>query len=106
MHDLQPSTYACTVYRDHYQRFWICRNSAKRFWSICIACNKLSVRWSIILPMDRRPADKCVADVKTSDIYVGIFAWRYGTVPDENNPDKLSITEMEYRAAREKEFLA
>ncbi len=51
---------------------------------------------------DRRPADKCVADVKTCDNYVGIFAWRYGTVPETDNPDKLSITEMEYRAAREK----
>lgn len=51
---------------------------------------------------DRRPADKCIADVQACDIYVGIFAWRYGTVPDENNPNKLSITEMEYYAAREK----
>ncbi|MCX7841396.1 MAG: DUF4062 domain-containing protein, partial [Anaerolineae bacterium] len=48
---------------------------------------------------DRRPADKCIADVRTCDIYVGIFAWRYGTIPEG---ETLSITEMEYRAAREK----
>jgi hypothetical protein len=48
---------------------------------------------------DRRPADKCIADVKQCDIYVGIFAWRYGTIPQENNPEQLSITEMEYLAA-------
>ena len=51
---------------------------------------------------DRRPADKCIADVRACDIYVGVFAWRYGTIPDENNANKLSITEMEYQAAREK----
>lgn len=49
---------------------------------------------------DRRPADKCIADVEMCDIYVGIFAWRYGTIPEDDNPDKLSITEMEYRTAR------
>jgi hypothetical protein len=53
---------------------------------------------------DRLPAAKCVADVKTCDIYVGVYAWRYGTIPEIENPDKLSITEMEYRAAREKEI--
>jgi HEAT repeat protein len=51
---------------------------------------------------DRRPAEKCIADVEACDIYVGIFAWRYGTIPEENNPEQLSITEMEYRAARDK----
>jgi len=51
---------------------------------------------------DRRPAEKCIADVEACDIYVGIFAWRYGTIPEENNPEQLSITGMEYRAARDK----
>ncbi|MBM3129273.1 MAG: DUF4062 domain-containing protein [Chloroflexi bacterium] len=50
---------------------------------------------------DRLPAAKCVADVKACDIYVGVYAWRYGTIPDAENLDRLSITEMEYRAARE-----
>jgi energy-coupling factor transporter ATP-binding protein EcfA2 len=35
----------------------------------------------------------------SSDLYVGIFAWRYGVVPNENNPERLSIPEMEYREA-------
>ncbi len=51
---------------------------------------------------DRRPAEKCIADVQACDIYVGIFAWRYGTIPEGNNPEQLSITEMEYRTARNK----
>jgi hypothetical protein len=49
---------------------------------------------------DNRPVDVCVADVASCDIYVGIFAWRYGYVPKKDNPDGYSITEIEYRAAR------
>lgn len=47
-----------------------------------------------------RPLDKCVKDVTESDVYVGVFAWRYGYVPDEaTNPNKLSITELELETA-------
>ncbi len=48
---------------------------------------------------EKRPLAICVKDVAESDIYVGIFAWRYGYVPKENNPDFKSITELEYLAA-------
>ena len=47
---------------------------------------------------DRRPVDKCLEDVATCDLYVGIFAWRYGHIP--SGYDK-SITELEYRKAVE-----
>lgn len=45
---------------------------------------------------DKRPLDKCLADVASCDIYVGIFAWRYGYVPPSQ---ERSITELEYRQA-------
>ncbi|MGW0432543.1 HEAT repeat domain-containing protein [Micromonospora sp. NPDC003197] len=45
---------------------------------------------------DRRPLEKCLADVAECEVYVGIFAWRYGFVPA--GYDK-SITELEYREA-------
>jgi formylglycine-generating enzyme required for sulfatase activity len=50
---------------------------------------------------DQRPVEKCLDDVKKADIYVGIFAFRYGYVPPEThgNPNKLSITELEFRHA-------
>lgn len=48
---------------------------------------------------DQRPLDKCLADVSACDIYVGIFAWRYGYIPDKDNPERKSITELEYRKA-------
>ncbi len=50
---------------------------------------------------DQRPVQKCLKDVEESDIYVGLFAFRYGYVPpsQHNNPNGLLITELEYRRA-------
>jgi len=50
---------------------------------------------------DQRPVDKCLEDLRKANIYVGIFAFRYGYVPPDShgNPDKLSITELEFRQA-------
>lgn len=46
---------------------------------------------------DQRPLDKCLADVADCDVYVGIFAWRYGYVPPNQEG---SITELEFRKAQ------
>jgi hypothetical protein len=48
---------------------------------------------------DERPVDKCLRDVAACDVYVGIFAHRYAFVPEQNNPESKSITELEYRHA-------
>src|SRR6266568_4276028 len=48
---------------------------------------------------DDRPVDKCLADVAASDLYVGVFAFRYGHIPRAENPDGRSVTELEYRKA-------
>lgn len=50
---------------------------------------------------EARPAERCLKDVAEADLYVGIFAWRYGHQPTEHNPENLSITELEYRRALE-----
>jgi DNA-binding beta-propeller fold protein YncE len=47
---------------------------------------------------DKIPVEKCQDDVTSCGLYIGIFAWRYGYVPD--GYDK-SITELEYRKAIE-----
>jgi tetratricopeptide (TPR) repeat protein len=50
-------------------------------------------------------ADAIAASLKLvddADIYVGVFAHRYGYVPKENNPRQISITEMEYDCAVER----
>ena len=49
------------------------------------------------------PLAKCLKDVDNCDWYVGIFAWRYGYIPDEENPEGKSITELEYRQAEKKQ---
>lgn len=50
---------------------------------------------------DQRPVDKCLLDVERADIYIGLFAFRYGYVPppQHHNPNGLSITELEFRHA-------
>ena len=50
---------------------------------------------------DQRPVDKCLKDVEKADIYIGLFAFRYGYVPpaQHNNPKGWSITELEFRRA-------
>ncbi len=47
---------------------------------------------------DERPLDKCLDDVASCDLYVGIFAWRYGYVPPGQ---ERAITELECRQAGE-----
>ncbi|MEU8261982.1 HEAT repeat domain-containing protein [Micromonospora sp. NPDC048999] len=44
----------------------------------------------------RPPLERCLADVRRCDLYVGLFAWRYGYRPQGQ---KSSITELEYREA-------
>ncbi len=50
---------------------------------------------------DQRPVEKCLKDVEKADIYVGLFAFRYGYVPppQHQNPKGSSITELEFRHA-------
>jgi hypothetical protein len=45
---------------------------------------------------DQRPLARCLKDVEAADVYVGIFAWRYGFVPKGR---KKSITELELEHA-------
>ncbi len=42
--------------------------------------------------------------VDKADIYIGIYAWRYGWVPEFDNPGKISITEMEFNRAVERKI--
>ena len=64
---------------------------------------------AVALVMENLPAspNDAITDslklVDEAEYYVGIFAHRYGYVPDSpRNPDRISITEMEYRRAVER----
>lgn len=55
-----------------------------------------------------RPLDRCLKDVDSAEIYIGIFAWRYGYAPPSpaispgdpvDTPARVSITESEFRRA-------
>jgi TolB-like protein/Tfp pilus assembly protein PilF len=61
--------------------------------------NKIVVAMEDYTASDERPFDRCLADVAACDVYVGIFAHCYGFIPIANNPDRLSITELELRQA-------
>ena len=45
---------------------------------------------------DQRPLDKCLEDVSQCNVYIGLFAWRYGFIPDGQSK---SITQLEYECA-------
>lgn len=49
---------------------------------------------------DEHTKEGCERDVDACDLYVGLFAWRYGFVPEADNPERWSMTEIEYRRAR------
>lgn len=47
---------------------------------------------------DQPPLEHSLAYLRTSDVAVFLVAWRYGYIPAS---EQYSITELEYRAARE-----
>lgn len=48
--------------------------------------------------MIEEPTKACLDLVKKCDLFIGIYAWRYGNIPDGSD---YSITELEYRQAKE-----
>jgi hypothetical protein len=50
---------------------------------------------------DIRPLERCLTDVRASDAYVLLLAWRYGFLPPEaaKRRPRPSITELEYEEA-------
>ncbi len=56
---------------------------------------------------DERVEFAVQGDVVKCDAYVGVFAWRYGYVPEgKGNPKRVSVTELEYAAAGRKNIPA
>lgn len=46
--------------------------------------------------------DSSLAKVRDAAAYVGVISYRYGNIPDsaQSNPERLSLTELEFREAR------
>jgi hypothetical protein len=53
------------------------------------------------LPDSDTVRDSCLGDVGTCDLYVLILGHRYGFQPSDDNPERLSITHLEFRRASE-----
>lgn len=59
--------------------------------------------WMKHLPAQDRNGFKVSMEmVEKADIYIGIYAMRYGWVPDFDNPKQVSITELEFDRALER----
>lgn len=58
------------------------------------------------VPNSETVRDSCLADIDGCDLYVLILGHRYGFQPGEDNPDKLSITHLEFRRAKGKPRVA
>lgn len=71
-----------------------------------IRCEMLPLTMDFLAATSKSPIEYSIGEVDKADIYVGIFAYRYGYVPDDpnKNPDRISITEMEYRRAIERQI--
>lgn len=69
------------------------------------ACLRMGMYPSMMEHLPAIDADAIAASLRMVDeaeIYLGVFAHRYGYVPAESNPRQISITEMEYNRAVER----
>jgi hypothetical protein len=57
-------------------------------------------------PDSKTVRDSCLDDVDTCDLYVLVLGHRYGFQPEKDNPERLSITRMEFRRAASKPRVA
>src|SRR5258705_6128431 len=53
--------------------------------------NHQDVAMEYYVAEDMRPVERCLSDVASCDLYIGIFAFRYGYIPKDNNPEGRSI---------------
>jgi tetratricopeptide (TPR) repeat protein len=60
----------------------------------------IAMEYDAALP-DQDLTDASLAKVDEADAYVGLISYRYGQMPEcpERNPDRLSLTELEFRRA-------
>lgn len=74
----------------------------KEIMEACLRQSMLPLMMEHLPASDAEAISTSLKMVDEADIYLGIFAHRYGYIPKENNPLQISITEMEYRRAVER----
>jgi tetratricopeptide (TPR) repeat protein len=65
----------------------------------CLRQNMFPLRMEDLPANSDEAAEASLKMVEDADVYIGMFANRYGYVPQANNPKKISVTEMEYDRA-------
>jgi tetratricopeptide (TPR) repeat protein len=65
----------------------------------CLRQGFFPVMMEHLTAADTNAKAKSLEMVDEADIYLGILGYRYGYVPEDDNPDRISITEMEYDRA-------
>ncbi|HEV7645450.1 MAG TPA: DUF4062 domain-containing protein [Pyrinomonadaceae bacterium] len=68
----------------------------------CLRQGMFPVMMEHLLAGDAEAITTALKMVDEADVYVGVFAYRYGYIPKENNPKQISVTEMEYDRAVER----
>ncbi len=68
----------------------------------CLRMGMFPVMMESLPPSDEDPVTTSLRLLDDADVYLGVFAHRYGYVPKQNNPQKISLSEMEYNRALER----
>ncbi len=70
----------------------------------CLRQNAFPLRMEDLAASSDDAAAASLEMVEDADVYLGVFANRYGYVPKANNPTQISVTEMEYNRAVERKI--
>lgn len=76
----------------------------KEVMDACLRQGKFPMMMEHLPASDDEAISASLKLVDDAEIYVGVFAHRYGYVPKDNNPRQISITEMEYDRAVERKI--
>ena len=76
----------------------------KQIVDACLRQNMFPLRMEDLAANSDEAAEASLKMVEDAGIYIGVFANRYGYVPKANNAAQISVTEMEYNRAVDKEI--
>jgi hypothetical protein len=88
-----PKAYVSSTFKDLREHRLVAINTLDRLGYTTRAMEKY-------FASDERPLEMCLADLAQCDLYIGLVAWRYGTIPSAHNAERRSITECELREAQ------
>lgn len=71
----------------------------KQVMDACLYQDMLPKMMEHLPPSDAEAISASLSLVDEANIYIGVYALRYGHIPTENNPREISLTEMEYDRA-------